>query len=134
MYGDILGTAPLYTVHYHSQGTLLVNCVAETKQQTSIAPILQRNEKRVILADTLAQYNQYGEEEVVKELHPLNMCLLFPVVFVNKCVTFMHPKAKFECHSKWLDFFLLPPSKYSIYCIPTLACLHSSERTCCIVF
>jgi len=43
MYGDILGTAPLYTVHYHSQGTLLVNCVAETKQQTSIAPILQAN-------------------------------------------------------------------------------------------
>ena len=41
-----------------------MNCMAETKHQTSIAPTLQRNEKR----DTLAQYNQYEEEEVVKEL------------------------------------------------------------------
>lgn len=44
--------------------------MAETKQQTSIAPTLQSNEKRVILADTLAQYIQYEEEGVVKELHP----------------------------------------------------------------
>ena len=59
-----------HTVHYHSKGTLLVNCMAETKQQTSIAPTLQRNEKGVILTNTLAQYVQYEEERVVKELHP----------------------------------------------------------------
>lgn len=61
--------------------------------------------KELFLADTLAKYILNMRRRGWSRNYTPLMCLLYPVVFVNKCGTFMHPKAKFEHLSEWLDFF-----------------------------